>query len=436
MLKTKIKYFKLDYSWVIVVLCFLLVATTLGFCSSGSSYYLTAITDALDISRGAFGLTTTIRYFVTTVLNIFFGSLIMRFGPKKLISAGIICLILFAYTSSVATTLFTFYLASLFLGIGLSWTTSTMTSAVINRWCKNNKATVTSAVLAANGIGGAIAVQIITPIIFQENNPFGYRSSYRLVMAILAVILLLFIIFFKDRPKDFDLSTENVKKKRKAKGNGWVGIEYANAIRKPYFYLSIISIFLTGIALAGLGGIAIPHLYDVGIDVGFVATVGSITSILLTVSKFSSGVIYSKCGMRICMSICFFCAFVSIAGLIVVNNSPLGYVVTVVRGIFGTFALPLETVMIPFFTMEFYGLKEYDKFIGILAAASTAGQGIGASFGNICYDIFGSYTVAFYIILVLLIFTTVAMQYVLSASLRERKKIEEMLFENQETINA
>lgn len=32
-------------------------------------------------------------------------------------------------------------------------------------------------VLAANGLGGALAAQVVTPIIYQEGNPFGYRNA-------------------------------------------------------------------------------------------------------------------------------------------------------------------------------------------------------------------------------------------------------------------
>jgi MFS family permease len=185
------KKFRLDYSWVIIGICFLMVFACLGLCSSGRTYYLTAITDALDIPRGLFSLNNTVRFITTTILNLFFGKLIMRFGAKKLISAGLVSLIIFAVINATADKLYQFYIGGFFLGVGLAWTTTTMVSFVINKWATKNKATLTGAVLAANGIGGAIAVQIIVPIIFQEGNPFGYRDSYFLVAKILAVLLLL-----------------------------------------------------------------------------------------------------------------------------------------------------------------------------------------------------------------------------------------------------
>jgi len=415
---------KPDYTWVIIGLSFLIVATSLGLCSSGRNLYLTAITDALNIPRSAFSITNTLRFFTTTIVNLFFGKLIYRFGTKKLICAGFICLICFALINSFATNLFVFYLGSLFLGIGISWTGTTMASAIVNRWCKTNKGTVTGAILAANGIGGAVAVQIISPIIFQEGNPFGYRTSYHIVSGVLAIVLLLVILLYRENPKGENTITNIPSKKRKARGAGWVGMDYATAIKKPYFYLAILCMFFTGMALQGLGGISFPHMYDIGIDVALVATISSVSSILLTVSKFSTGLMYDKLGMRISMNICFFCAFISIIGLILISNTPLGHAIAFIRGIFSSFALPLETVMLPLFAMELFGNKEYEKFVGIFASASTAGFAIGSPFGNVCYDLLGNYNLSFYVFGAMLIFVTVSMQYVLSAANRDRKAIE------------
>lgn len=422
--KTCVKKFNINYTWVIVGISFLMVATSLGLCSSGRNLYLTAITDALKIPRGAFSLTNTIRFFTTTIVNLFFGKLVYRFGTKKLICAGFTCLIFFAIINSFATNLYTFFLGSLFLGTGVSWTGTPMASAIVNKWCKSNKGTITGAILAANGIGGAIAIQIITPIIFQENNPFGYRSSYQMVAIVLAVVLLLIILLYRENPKGTDERTVITAKKRKAKGAGWVGMKFSSATKKPYFYLVLINMFFIGVALQGLGGISFPHMYDMGLDVGFVATISSISSILLTISKFSTGFMYDRLGLRLSMNICLFSAFISTIGLIFITNTPIGHFIALVRIIFSSVALPLETVMLPLFALELFGNKEYEKFVGVFSSASSAGFAIGSPFGNICFDIFGNYNLAFLIFGVVLVFVAVSMQYVLNAAKRDRIIIE------------
>lgn len=414
---------KFNYSWVIIGLCFLSVMVSLGFCSSGRTLYLTAITEALNIPRGAFSLNDTFRFVTTTIVNLFFGSLVARFGTKKLICAGFLCLIGFSVINSVAESIYVFYIGGILLGVGLSWTGTTMVSAVLNKWCDKNKGTITGAVLAANGVGGAISVQILSPIIFQEGNPFGYRDSYHLVTAVLIVTFLIFLIFYRDKRTQGDSNPDTYAKKRKVRGAGWVGMDYSIGIKKPYLYLGMLCMFLTGMVLQGIGGITVPYMYDLKFSIEFVALFSSMSSIVMIFTKFLTGYMYDRFGMRITMNIAFTSAFISMFSLIFLTNTSFGKVLVFSRMIFGAIALPLKTVMLPLFASEFFGNKSFDKFVGLFVSASTAGFAIGSPLGNVCYDIFGSYKIAFAVFAVLMLFVTVTMQYVLIAANKDRKLI-------------
>ena len=431
--KRKIKF---DYTWVIIALCFLSVMVGLGFCSSGRTYYLTAITQALDIPRGAFSLNDTFRFVTTTVVNLFFGSLIAKFGSKKLILAGFASLMCFTIINSVAESLYMFYIGGMFLGLGLSWTGTTMVSAILNKWCTKNKGTITGAVLSANGLGGAISVQILTPIIFQEGNKFGYRDSYHLVTLILFITFIIIAILYRDKKTEGDNDPKTYAKKRKVRGEGWVGMDYKEGIKKLYLYVGMFCMFLTGMVLQGLNGIAIPYMYDLKFDIGFVATLSSISSIIMIFTKFLTGYMYDRFGMRLTMNIEISCAFISMFCLVFLVNSQFGKILASIRIIVASIALPLETVMLPLFASEFFGNKSFDKFVGLFASASTAGFAIGAPFGNVCYDIFGSYKVAFAVFTVLMAIVAIGMQYVLTAANRDRKIILEREENKKEAVLA
>lgn len=428
-MKRKIQF---DYTWVIVAICFLAVCTSLGLCSSGRTMYLTAITDALNIKRSAFSLNDTFRFVTTTVINLFFGSLVNKFGTKKLMSAGFLCLIGFAVLNSYATELYVFYIAGILLGIGLSWTTTTMVSVVVNMWCDKNKGTVTGAILAANGLGSAVAVQVLSPIIFEEGNPFGYQNSYKLVAAILAVMLVIILIFFRNAPKNKERVEVPTKKKRKVRGTGWVGMEFEDAVKKPYLYMALICMTFIGISLQGLSGIATPHMYDIGLDKQFVANLLTISSLCLMGSKFLSGYMYDRMGMKITMNISLFCTFISLIGLVMIDNSPLGKTLAVIRIIFNAISLPLETVMLPLFASELFGNKSFDKIVGLFVSASTAGFALGSPLANLCYDLFGNYNISFIVFSCLMLFVTITMQFVLRSASRDKKLILEEA-ENVET---
>ena len=78
-----------DYKWVILVVCFLMEFICLGFCSSNLGLYTKAVTEALDIKRSLFSLTTSFRFIVQTITALYFGNLIARFGVKTMVGAGL-----------------------------------------------------------------------------------------------------------------------------------------------------------------------------------------------------------------------------------------------------------------------------------------------------------------------------------------------------------
>ena len=79
---------RFDYKWVVIGVSFLMVFTSLGFCSSPKGLFIDPITETLEIGRTEYSVTDTMRYVATAVLNLFFGTLIVKFGPKKLAIAG------------------------------------------------------------------------------------------------------------------------------------------------------------------------------------------------------------------------------------------------------------------------------------------------------------------------------------------------------------
>ena len=424
---------KLEYKWVVVGLCFLMVFTCLGFCSSNKSLYLSAITEALGIKRSMFSIADSCRYISTALINLWFGTLVAKFGVRKLIGAGFLCLIASSLTYAVGNNVYVFYLAGCLLGIGLSWTTTTMVGCVVGRWCKENKGTIMGAVLCANGLGGALAAQIVSPIIYEEGNPFGYRKAYLIVACILLAVGILVVTFFREWPKDAVKDTAALKaegghKKKKSRGQSWVGIEYKEVVRKPYFYLALVCIFFTGLMLQGVNGVAAAHLKDVGLNAAYVATVLSFHSLSLAAFKFLTGFMYDRFGLRITMSICDGAAVLIMLMLAFVTGSDTGKVLAMIYGIFSSLALPLETIMLPIFANDLFGDKSYEKVMGLFVSVNTAGFAAGAPLMNWIYDRFGTYRPIFLACAGMMVAVFITFHFIINASERRKKENGNSLF--------
>ena len=405
------KKFPLDYKWVVVGVCFLTVMITLGFCSSTKSLYLDVVTKKLGIDRSLFSLNDTCRFVANAIINLFFGSLVQKFGTKKLMLSGICCLTGSMLCYSLANSLIVFYLGGVLLGIGFSWTGTTMIGCVINKWCKENRGTIMGAVLAANGIGGAIAIQLLSPII--EAGGESYRNAYFISgLAVLGVGVLV-LIFMREAPKNFAASAPAGKKKR-GRGEPWPGIPYAKAKATPYFYIALICIFLTGFCLQGITGIAKAHMRDVGLTAEYVAYAMSFHSLALAGFKFLTGMIYDKTGLRFTMSMCSITASVVMLLLALITNSPAGMAIAMIYSIFSSLALPLETIMLPIYASDLFGEHSYEKVLGIFVSVNVTGYALGTPAVNLCFDVVGTYTPILYVCAGIMLAVTLVMQYVVT----------------------
>ena len=386
-----------------------MIFTGLGFCSSTRSLFVVPVSEALGVERSLYSFNDSFRYIATALVNIFFGSLISKFGAKKLICAGFISLTAAALLYSVATNLFIVYLGGFFLGIGFSWTGTTMVGYVVSKRCKENKGTIMGAVLAANGLGGALAVQIVSPII----EGAGYRNAYLTIAIIVFSVGMLIAFFFKDTQKEEN--EPKVTHKKKSRGKSWDGIETKMAIKMPYFYLACACIFTCGLVLQGITGIAAAHMRDVELSSTYISLVLSIHSIALAIFKFLSGFLYDRCGLRLTITVCAASGVTVMILLALVTNSPTGMVFAMLYGIFSALALPLETIMLPIYAADLFGEKSFNQILGIFVSVNTVGYALGGPLTNLCFDLVGSYKFALFIAAGLMLIVIVALQLVINS---------------------
>ena len=64
-------------------------------------------------------------------------------------------------------------------------------------------------------------------------------------------------------------------------------------------------------------------MHDVGLDAAFVANMSSITFIVLSASKFVTGVMYDKVGLRITLTMCCIAAIICMVSLALTSNTKL-----------------------------------------------------------------------------------------------------------------
>ena len=389
------------YRWVVVGCCFVMILVCLGFCSSTKGLYLSAVTNALQLERSLYSVNDTLRYVASATINLFFGALVLRFGPRKLIAGGFLCLTASMVVYSLADGLPMIYLGGVLLGIGQGWTSTSVVGYVIGRWCPENKGTIMGAVLAANGVGSAVAAQIVGPMI--DGSTFGYRNAYAMSAVILVIVGIIVVTLFRDNPGETPLKTHTTKKR---KTQSWHGITMKECVKTPYFYLVVVYVFVMGLTIQSLSGIFPAHMKDVGLDPAYVNTVVSVYAVLLSGTKFLTGFAYDRMGLTVTMLICSVATATSslLLTLLGANTNVLAMTFGIVYAI----GVPIQTIGMPLLTADLFGIDDEARIMGVLLAISTTGYAVGTPLVNLFYDLQGTYNTALIIMAVAMTIATIA----------------------------
>ena len=416
-----LKKSRLDYKWVVLVVCFLMEFICLGFCSSNVGLFTVPVTDALHIDRLAYSYWSSIRYVVQVFVALYFGALVNRFGIKKMVFAGLCALIGATVLRAVGTNVLFFYIAGALHGVGVVFVGSTMAGAIVRQWFQEDIGKYTGIVMSANGIGGAIAAQVISPII-HSGDIFGYRKAYLLSAVITLFISAVIWVFLRDQPGNSPIIADKQKKVPK-KGALWAGIAYEAVKKKAYFYIAAALIFLTGISLQSIGSITIVYMTDLGISPAFIATLSTVASLTLTFSKLLVGTTYDKWGLRAALLICQIAALATFVLKGILTNSPIGLVFAMTATVLSSIALPLETVMIPLLTNDLFGSASYSKVLGIFMAMNSLGLCLGSPLGELFRKIAGDYRSCFWFFSIVLLIVIIGFQFVLRAANKQKTAI-------------
>ena len=414
-----LKKSRLDYKWVILITCFMMEFLCLGFCSSNVGLYTKAVTEALEIKRSVYSLAQSIRFVTQVITALYFGMLVQRFGTKKMVLVGLASLTGSVLVRSYATGVIHLYIGSVLWGVGIVFVGSNMAGTIVRRWFHQDVGRYTGIVMSANGIGGAVAAQIISPII-NNGETFGYRKAYLLSAVIAFAISVVVMIFLRENPEDGPAIQKTVGKKV-PKGTVWQGLPYEEIRKKPYFYAVAAMVFLTGVSIQSIGSISIVFMTDIGLSASFVASIATVSSLCLTFTKILVGTVYDKRGLHFTLLMCQIAAILAFFMKALLTNSVTGMVLAMTATVISAIASPMETVLMPLLTGDLFGSRAYHKVLGVMMAMNSLGLCLGAPLGDLYFDIFGTYRPCFWFFGVSMIAVAVGYRFVIRAAYRSKE---------------
>lgn len=421
-----VKKSKFHYGWVIFAACFIMVFCTLGFCSSTKSLFLAPATKDTGLSRSMFSLGDCCRYITVALLNMNFGRLVEKFGPRKLVAAGFVFLGASMAVYSLSFTVPGFCLGGILLGCGLAFSTTTIVGYFVEKWFTKAKGTIMGIILAANGLGSAVAAQILGPVI--ESGVHGWRAGYRTSGIIVVCVGVLVWLLLRNRPEDMKLEPLGQNGKIKvSQQNDWIGREFAEIRKKPQFWATLVCCLLYGIIIQSYSGCSSAHFKDVGLDGKLIANILSIHSLFLFATKTSTGFMFDKFGLRTVLIFSSLCVIGAV--LLLSAAGPDSTRLPYFYALASAFGLPIETVMMPLLARDMYGVRAYAKIMGIIVGVVQLGMCLGSLLTNAWFDYFGSYRKIFIIFAIVMAVVTVVMNILITDAHADRKRYKKELRE-------
>jgi MFS family permease len=364
------------YGWVIIAAGF--VAMTISY---GALYafgvFLKPLCSEFGWTRAVTTWAFTAAIIVQHAVAMGTGDLSDRFGPRRVVLSGALCIGVSMFLASRMSQVWQFYLVygGLF-AFGIATVYSPVISTV-SRWFSKRRGLATGIVVCGIGAG----TMIMAPLAGWLISIYNWRLAYIIVGIIVLVTMIPASLFLRYAPRDGQF--EPVEEKL-------AGYTLGEAIRTRAFWIYAFCWFF----LAGALNVVLIHLAalatDIGIDQMIAATFLGVTGGCSIIGRLGSGFLSDKIGRE--RVLIFGSALMLVMLFWLLNTTTVEgfYLFAVIFGIsYGSWGVAL-----PIFTADYFGLKSAGLILGVIMFILGFGMGLAPLVAGYIFDLTSSYTYA------------------------------------------
>lgn len=387
----------LHYAWVVLIATVVMNFFYSIVFSSFGMYAASVLEANPEISRTAYSIVPTLHSLFSTIFLLSYGKIVKKISFRGVILAGGLSVAIGYFIYSIATNIVVFYIGAFFVGLFPAFCSSTTTGALINRWFGKLNSTLLSISMAIGGFGGTVGSNLVGKWLAT----IGYKASFRNMAIIIAVVIVIVFLFVRNSPADKNsvMLWASAEEQKITRQEDRPGLTLKQAMRTYNFWaIAIFFVLYAGAFYAAYANVTL-YMADLGWDSTVYGAVFGVVSVANVIAMVPGGYAADKVGSRITVLI--LCALYAIVCVILGFTTPsvgMMYLVTALIGVCWLFAKVLHTPLALLF-----GSRDSASIIAILTAAITIGASIGIPAANIIYDITGSYSGLFKVLLVVLV---------------------------------
>ena len=296
------------------------------------------------------------------------GKLMDRYSARWLLasSAAVVGVLYMAMSKFNAA--WHFYLAGAVIGISLSFLLYLSYPVLINRWFNARVGFFIGLCSAASGIGGVL----FNPFGGYLIQTYGWRITYLVFGAIILLLVVpLLGLLLRNHPADMGLKPFGEKADESAAAK--VGMDYADAIKTPVFYVLMLFALLM-ISVSTLNLFLPTYITSVGYSVEQSALVASVIMLGVTLGKVALGYVNDRSSLVGVLA----STGLGIAGLVLLLMGQAGMALMVIGGFLFGWAYAGVTVETALLVRTVFGGKDYSQIFSNVSIALALGGAVMA----------------------------------------------------------
>ena len=413
--KVKARGRSVFYGWWIVWVGFIINAFGVGTFFYGFSTFFNPLMVEFGWSRTLLSGVFSMSRLEGGIEGPIVGWLTDRFGARRILILGVIFtgtgFILLKLVNSPPSLYIIFLLVSIGFNIGYTHATG----AAVAKWFIKKRSRALSFLITGNGVGGAVFVPVIAWLIIQ----YGWRLAAVIIGVATLVIPLPLSLLVRSTPEDMGLRPDGEPRKSRGfasdaeqgfsktlpdnEGPKDISFTVREAMRTRAFWVYSVSMMLRACILSSIVVHQIPHLTDIGIPYQTASNVLGLMVLMSVPGRFIFGWLGDRFDKKKLLFLLCVLQGVGIFIFINADTLPLLYLFVVVYGLGYGGVIPLTIAL----RADLFGRKNYATIAGITMSLSVVGTVSAPLLAGYLYDVTHSYSLAFYIFIVLIVLSGV-----------------------------
>ncbi|MCX7857764.1 MAG: MFS transporter [Deltaproteobacteria bacterium] len=288
----KTKFF---YGWVVVGVSFISMAFWMGIRSSFSVFYAKLV-DELGWARADIALAQSLTFIMYMVVVPFVGTLIDRFGPRRVVIPGILLTgIGLALCATIKDVLEIYLFYGLIVGIGTPFISIVSYSSVLAHWFQKRRGLASG--IATSGMGiGTFGLVILSQILIAS---YGWRMAF-LILGFLTICLLIPAngLLLRHKPEEIGLTTDGQTKVYSENSQVTTGQKVGGILKNRNFWMCIAFASLALLAVHIILVHNVRILMDQGLSMSKAASGLAMVGLVSSVFRIFWGWLSDKIGRK------------------------------------------------------------------------------------------------------------------------------------------